>query len=204
MTAEPATIELEVAVTLDDQLRYTEWMLDRPARLWRRVLIQAGIIVLSPTVGLALGVLSFGPSDQDGLLASLRDAVHDPGLLRIMATVSGAILLVAVVQRLLRRPLLRRRLRRLLLERPGIDPTDPTLSESAHLTFGPDGFTGRTKASTVQHGWAAIKGLDDAGTVLVVKTGRFSGYVLPRRCISATELAAVTDQVRTHAAKGPA
>ena len=56
----------------------------------------------------------------------------------------------------------------------------------------------------MQHGWAAIKGLDDAGTVLVVKTGRFSGYVLPRRCLSATKLAAVTDQVRTHAAKGPA
>jgi hypothetical protein len=180
----PTSIVLDVAVTLDDQIRFTEWLLDRPALRWKRVAIRAATIVLVPLLGLVVGLCAASAQDGTRLGPALIDAFSDWGMLQIMATVAAMLTVLYALLRALRRPLLRRRLRRLLLERPGVDPTDPELTERAHLTLGPDGFISQTQAATVTSGWASVKSLADEGRLLVLRTGGWSGYIIPKRCLS--------------------
>ncbi len=190
----PPTIEITAVVTLDDQLRYAGWLLHQPAIRGERWLIQGAAILLTPPMSVLLGAVTLSLTGHKTFGMQLHGLLHDRETLLIMAEVAGLMVLYFALIRLLRRPLLRRRLRKLLIERPGVEASDPALGEPAWFRAGPDGFHCRTVTTTTTIGWAGIRRLADAGTIFVAETGRMSGYIIPKRCLlpdQATALGAV-------------
>lgn len=185
---QPDTLDLALRVTLDDQIRFNEWLLDRPELRRKRLLVRGMILVLMPPLGMLFGVGAATLQNGDPLWPALRSAATDPGSLGVAGTVGLAMMLLWGSLRLLRRPLLRRRLRRLLPERPGVDPADPLLAEAVRIRLGPEGFLSESKAITSRLTWAAVKELADTGPLLVLRTGRFSGFLVPKRELAAEQL----------------
>lgn len=188
MTDLGTTIELDYDVTLADQLCFTEWLLRRPSWRLKRLLRRAAFVLLVPPSSILLGVTVISVQEHKAFVVALHEAVIDPAAYQIIVELAGVLLLYIAGERLIRRPMLRRRLRKLLLERPGIDPADPTLSERVHIAAGPHGcrFTGA--ATTTELGWRAVRSLDDAGTVLALMTGGLSGHLIPKRALSEAQI----------------
>ena len=182
---------LQLRVTLADQVRMNEWMLDRPELRRKRYATRVAMVLLVPLLGLALGIAVTSIQYGRPFWQTLGRETHDRGSQIIVATMAAAMVTLWSVLGLLRRPLLRRRLRQLLPERPGIDPADPALTEPVRLLLDDAGFVAETGASTTRVPWSAVKELADADTLLVLRTGRYSGFIIPKRNLSATDDAAL-------------
>lgn len=194
--SEPLVFDLRI--TLDDQVRMNEWLLDQPELRRKRLLIRIMILVLVPPLGLVLGVGAATLQGGAAFWPALRDTAVDRGSLGIAGTVAMLMVLLWGGLRLLRRPMLRRRVRRLLPERPGIDRADPLLTEPARLMLKADGFVSETAASTTQVPWSAVKGLADAGTLLVLRTGLFTAFIIPKRDLTPAQDMALRDAVNAN------
>lgn len=200
------TLFFDIAVTLDDQVAVLSHLLDQPSLRRRRLAMQAAIVLVTPWIGALLGTFAGWLGDRREpywvSIAAMADDLRS-GLLPVMLTISAGLTAVFVLQRLTRRPRLRRTLRRLLRERPGVDPADPAATERASCTLGPDGFRSRGTASVLDLGWPAIKGLVESLGQMMVRTGRLAGFVIPKRGLAPGMEDAIRTMVTQRAAGSP-
>ena len=197
-----ASITLRVVVTLEDQVRVTEFLVDQPRFRRRRLITYLGIVVAVPVLGTALGAtLAWLDDRSQSWLEVLRGILGPHWLANTWPLLawSGLMVLLFTGQRLVRPWRLRRRLRRVLLERPGVDPQDPLLGEPATMTLGSDGFVSVATASTVQLQWPAIKGLAELRDQFLLRTGELTGYVIPKRDLDPNQMDAVRAIIARHA-----
>lgn len=188
------SVTVDVVVTLDDHVRQSELLLSSPdmRRLYYRRWIVG--IVLFPPVGLAVGILVGFVTDRshvptrDTLQALWSDR---SSILTAWAAVTVLMIAMMIAYRLLRRPQLRAQSRMLLRERHGIDRDDPELRERARCSFGPEGFSSVGDGGEYHARWAGVTGLDETPELLVLRTGRFTGFVLPRRDLTEDAVAAI-------------
>lgn len=193
-------ITIDVTVTLEDQVKFNEYMLDQPVMRRRRLVRWALVVLLSPLLGVVLGFLIEWITST-GSPASFRDAVavvNAGDMLPPYIAVSGFLLAAALLLRLFRPYLLRRAVRRLLKEREGIDPNDPQLSEHVRCSFNEEGFTSEGVASRSTIRWAQVRSLDEAHDLLIVRTGTLSGFLLPKRDVTAAQVAAIMAIAESH------
>ena len=188
-----SSMTVDIVVTLDDQVRYAALILSTPEmrRAYRRR--WASTILLAPPIGLVLGTLVGLLSDAKRLswsdLVDAFSADLEPlGVAWLLITLG--LLGSMAAERPLRGRRLRAQTQMMLRERPGIDPDDPQLRERVRCCSGPEGYRCEGSGGTTLVTWDGVKGLDETPELLVVRTGRFSGFVLPRREMDVEEIAA--------------
>lgn len=178
------TVVVDVVVTLDDQVRFSEHMRDRPEIRRRRHLFLAIMLLAGPPIGMLAGFLA-GPDDPS-LSQIVRDAPTRWWLSPVMVSllVSGVFACVAFLLGRARRPLLRRQIRRVLADRPGIDPQDPELRERCRCAFDAQGYSTQGQSTRMQVDWSVVRGLDEAGGRRGLRIGPLTGFILPLRNLS--------------------
>ncbi len=194
-------IAVDVTVTLDDQVQFNEHILDRPEVRRRRLIRWALVALLSPPLGLIIGILIGWLTSGSNSMLDVQDvfeSVSSRDMLLPCIVISGLLLAVALLIRLFRPYLLRRMIRRLLMEREGVDPNDPQLRERVRCRFDDTGFSSTGAASHSMIGWAQVRSLDETKDVLVVRTGTMSGFLLPKRDLSVQQIAAIRAIVAAH------
>ena len=201
----PASIEVEVVVTLDDHYRFNLALAARPEARRRRRVWQVAVIVLAPLIGFAGGLVS-AHLNGDGrqlLLQALGDipATDWWHAGAVMAAGSGLVAATTLLMQLVRKPLLRWQVRRLLSQRPGIDPHDPERREAVRVTFDAEGYTATNAASATSIRWPFVRGINDSQGLLIVQVGRKGGFILPKRELSAEHLVAIPAFVAAHAGR---
>ena len=193
--ADPDAIAFEVAATLEDHVRYNEFLLTQPeARRPRTIRLALGLVVY-PLIGLFIGfcIATLTMGETPTLHIAFAIVKEDPwtGLLLPWLVLVGTYGTLSIVFRILRRPLLRMRCRRLLKERVGIEPTDRDLTERVRCIFGQDGYTAESPGYTHHVPWAGIKSLRETPDLLLVMTGVWFGYLIPKRDVAPEDLIAI-------------
>ena len=187
------SVTVDVVVTLNDQVRFNELLLAMPDVRRRYYLRWAAAILFMPAVGLTIGIAVGFVTDRSRLAAhDILQALWSDRLSILSAwlIISAVLFAMMIVHRASRRWRLRHQSRILLRERHGIDRDDPDMREHARCSFGPNGFRSVGEAGDYQARWASVIGLDETPDLLVVRTGRFTGFILPKRDLS-------NDQVET-------
>lgn len=202
--ADPPSVVVDVAVTLEDQVRFVEHLHDRPEYRRRRRRFTAFMLLAGPPIGMLAGVLLSGAGAS--LPAIVRGRPDVGWLLPIFASlvISGILAAVVALLGLARRPLLRRQIRRVLAHRPGVDPLDPELREPCRCTFDAKGYSTQGPSTLVQVDWSVIHGLDEVDGLLVLRAGGpYSGYILPLRDMSDAQAQAIRNIVRDYLGNEP-
>ena len=188
------SVTVDVVVTLDDQILYNELLLSAPELRRIYYLRWGAAILLIPPVGLGTGMLAGVLADRSGVPA--RDILQAlwsdrVSILTAWCVVTALLVAMMIAHRLFRRRWLRARARMLLRERHGIDRADPHLRERVRCTFGPEGVRSVGDGGECHARWAGVTGLDETPELMVLRTGRFTGFVLPRRELGENEIAAI-------------
>lgn len=193
------TIVVEVEVTLEDQIGFNEHLL-RDRAIWLPRLLWVGSAILfGPPVGIGLGsIIGYLANGADRPLIDDIGAFVLSDWREIASTcllISAACLVIWLVLRVARRPILRRQLRRILAQRPGIDATDPQLREHVIATFDAVGYCAKGQGTVTQIEWWTIRGLEETDALMVLRTGRLAGFVLPKRDIPPAKADAIRRMV---------
>ena len=197
-------VVLDVTATLDDQLRYNEYLFRLPMMRRRRLVRAVLSLVVFPVAGLLIGfVASTVASGRTPTFRLIRDMLREDVWLNLLlpwALLAGLYAAIWILWRVTLRSRLRRLLRRQILERPGVDPADPTLGERVRCRFGPQGYRVESPGYTHEVPWAGIKGLDETPDLLIVRTGLATGYLIPKRDIPGDRLADIKRLAVAHGA----
>lgn len=199
----PAPFAVDVVATLDDQVACSMAMAARPETARLRRIWMVGVILLVPLIGFVGGVLAAGVQDStDPSLVEVLDnlsAMDWWNAAALVLAASGSIASILLVLQVLRRPILRWQVRRLLLQRPWIDPQNPDLGEHVRAIFDADGYTAEGKGNTMTVTWPFVTGIEDRDGLLILRVGRKGGFVLPKRDLSAEQIDAIRAFVDAHA-----
>ena len=184
---------LNVAPTLTDHVEFNVYMQDRPRVRRKRTMISLAVLLIGPMLGLALGFLVGWAIDAHRStlmagIAALTSADWQLGL-GISLLISGALGAVAGLLHLCRRPILRRRIRGLLAERPGVDRTDPELRSCIRVELGKRGFVVDGEGSHTRIAATSVREIGETRSALSLMIGRMNGFIIPMRDLSTADLA---------------
>lgn len=203
MLSDPITFA--VRVTLRDQLALMEALLDGKGARRRRAIHGLIVAFVTPVLGLLFGVFLGWITDHDqsfpAAMASMVRVIGTRQLTTIYGVGFVAMLAVQVARWRLRRPRLRRLIRKTLKSRPGVDPADPNLTEDASCTLGAAGFTADGIASHIRLEWPALQALHETPELLIVLTGLQTGFVVPKRDLDATAIDGIRTMFKRHGLK---
>jgi hypothetical protein len=185
-------VTVEVAVTLEDQVRFNDLLFAAAPELRRATLRRMALLILGvPIVGLAIAAAAIIVAGGDPRALAARIA-GQPGMLGQAAAAAAVALVVGTALFLIvARLRMKRAIREQLRERSGVDAADPSLMERACCTFGPDGFSSVTATAQVHVPSHGVRALLTEPTLMVVRTGRMAGFLLPTRDLTADEREAV-------------
>ena len=188
-------IVLEVTSTVEDQLRYNEFLLRQPALRRRRAIRLVLSFTVYPILGILIGFLAGAAASGRAPTFQLARALvrQDPwgNLVLPWGLLAGFYAVLWIAWWVTLRPRMRRLIRRQLRERPGVDPADPQFAERVRCSFGPRGYRVETPSYTHEVTWQGVEALDETADLLCVRTGLAKGYVLPKRDIPADRLIAI-------------
>ena len=179
----PDDLTFEVTVTLEDMLALHMRCLATPAmqagRL-RREAITVLIVTACAPLAVGAGILIGWAENRHGpsLAWLFRNLVlEEPGTLITAALVmAGCTTGGIMLQRCLRRPWLRRVLRRILRARPDVDPSDPQLAYRARVTVTNEGLESRTGAGVTLVAWNVLKRWEETDERLIVLGDAMTGF----------------------------
>ena len=187
----PDVLAFEVMVTLEDMLALQMRCLATPAmqagRLRREAIV---VLVTAACAPLAVGggvLLGWAENRHGPSLGWLfRNLVLDePGTLMIAALAMGGCTAGGMVlQRWLRRPWLRRVLRRVLRARPDVDASDPQLAFRARVIVSDEGLESRTGIGVTLVRWNMLKRWEETDGRIMVLGDAMVGFCV---CTSAAE-----------------
>ncbi len=182
--ADPATVlAFDVMVTLEDQLALNMRLLATPAmragRLRRAALTVLVAAALGP-LAMAGGILVAWAGDRRGPSpgSMFRVLVLDqPGTLAASVLVMiGRALGSMAIRRRMRRPWLRRVLRRTSRTRPDVDPSDPQLAFRARVTVNDQGLESRTAIGSFLVRWDVLRRWEETAGRLIVLGHALTGF----------------------------